>query len=199
MNIKKIKENAREIIRENLWQILKPYLLVQIISLIISLIIKTDIKDPAMINLSNVLVQALTIPLSIGYTSYVLKFARKQEVDKNEIFRFYKTPLYPIALFMIISLFISLWSLLFIIPGIIASINYVMAPYIMCDKIQDPLKCITESKLLIYGYKWDYCKFILSFIGWALISIFAFWYVIPYISISEALYYEELKKVFKMN
>jgi uncharacterized membrane protein len=61
------------------------------------------------------------------------------------------------------------------------------------------MEYLSKSRELMKGYKWDYFVFNLSFIGWILLSIITFGilfvYVIPYISIADTIYYDELKKI----
>lgn len=199
MNRKKIKEKARKIIKNNLWKILKPYLIVALISFAITLTIDPNGENENLYLTLTFIANILLYPLTIGLNSFILKFIRKKDFDYKEIYKFYNKFIYIAGLFILISIFVSLWTLLFIIPGIIAAISYTMAPYLMADGTEDPLECIRNSKKLMNGYKWDYFKFIFSFFWWYLISIFAFWYVIPYVVVSEALYYEELKKVTKID
>ena len=60
---------------------------------------------------------------------------------------------------------------------------------------------VKKSKEMMLGYKNDYFLFMLSFTGWILFSILTLGigliYVIPYITVCQALYYEELKKITK--
>jgi uncharacterized membrane protein len=124
---------------------------------------------------------------------------RNEEYDLNLLFNQYKK-FWPIfSMYFLISLFTTLWSLLLIIPGIIASLSYTVAPLIMADGEDDAMECIRKSKSMMNGYKWDYFKFSFSFIGWILLGVITFGlayiYVIPYVLVSEVLYYEELKKI----
>ncbi|MDD4187464.1 MAG: DUF975 family protein [Bacilli bacterium] len=198
MNRKEIKAEAKEILRTNMGAIIKPYLLLTLTSLVISWSISENIPKNIDITLSFIF-NLLLYPISLGLISYILKFIRKKEFNKKEIFKFYTKFILSAGLYVLIYIFVSLWTLLLVIPGIIAAISYAMAPYLMVDGNDDPLNCITESKKIMNGYKWDYLKFMFSFFWWYLIIIFAFWYVIPYIMVSEALYYEELKKLTLIN
>ena len=96
---------------------------------------------------------------------------------------------------------IGLWTLLFIIPGIIASFSYVMVVYLIAEDDIDGMNTLRKSANMMNGYKMDYFVFSLSFILWILSVIFTFGltiiYVGPYITISQTLYYEELKKINK--
>ena len=97
-------------------------------------------------------------------------------------------------------LFIFLWSLLFIIPGIIKSISYAMTPYILADcpdvKVRDALKL---SMKMMKGHKMEYFILGLSFIGWILLSVVTaglvnVFYTGPYMGSTFAAYYLALKK-----
>ena len=69
-------------------------------------------------------------------------------------------------------IFISLWSLLLVVPGIIAAYRYRMALYILIDDpTKSALQCIRESKAMMRGRKGELFMLDLSFIGWELLSI----------------------------
>lgn len=98
------------------------------------------------------------------------------------------------------SLFVFLWSLLFIIPGIIKSISYAMTPYILADcpdvKARDALKL---SMRMMKGHKMEYFILSLSFIGWILLSVVTFglveiFYTGPYMGNTFAAYYLNRKE-----
>lgn len=97
-------------------------------------------------------------------------------------------------------LFVWLWSLLFVIPGLIKSFSYAMTPYILGDcpnvRAQDAL---TLSKRIMKGHKWELFVFELSFIGWQLLSgltfgLLSLFYVNPYYQASRAGYYLEVRE-----
>lgn len=70
----------------------------------------------------------------------------------------------------LVGLFTFLWSLLFIIPGIVKSFSYSMSMYILAENKGKPaLECIRESKDMTNGYKMDLFFLGLSFIGWLLL------------------------------
>ena len=97
-------------------------------------------------------------------------------------------------------LFTFLWSLLFIIPGIIKSFSYAMTTYILADcpnvKATDALKL---SMRIMKGHKWELFVFYLSFIGWGILSILtlgllSLFFVGPYLNSSLAVYYLEVRE-----
>ena len=97
-------------------------------------------------------------------------------------------------------LFVWLWSLLFIIPGIVKSYAYAMTPYILGDcpnvRAQDAL---TLSQRMMKGHKGDLFLFELSFIGWQLLSslalgLLSLFYVNPYYQTARAGFYLEVRE-----
>ena len=93
-----------------------------------------------------------------------------------------------------------LWSLLFLIPGIVKSYAYSMVPYIIYENPNLTAKqAIALSCKLTDGYKWDLFILDLSFIGWNLLSaitggILGILYVYPYMGVTHATVYEHLKQ-----
>ncbi|MBO7689462.1 MAG: DUF975 family protein [Clostridia bacterium] len=96
-------------------------------------------------------------------------------------------------------IFVFLWSLLLIIPGIIMSYAYEMTPYILNDHPELGAKeTIDLSRTMMKGHKWELFVFDLSFIGWWILSIITLgiadiFYVHPYYANSHAAFYENLK------
>lgn len=131
----------------------------------------------------------------------MLNFVRGNDCNVNDLFSFYDSSIINIFLTSFLAgLFVTLWSLLLIIPGIIAAISYSMVSFILADKKKsDAMEVIRESKRLMNGYKLDYFAFCLSFIGWMLLCvlIIPIIYVMPYYMVSNTLYYEELCKIKK--
>jgi len=96
-------------------------------------------------------------------------------------------------------LFVFLWSLLFIIPGIIKGLSYFATTFILADcpnvEACDALKV---SMKITEGHKADIFVFNLSFIGWYILSIFTcgilyIVYVGPYYSTAASGYYLEMR------
>lgn len=96
------------------------------------------------------------------------------------------------------TMMVFLWSLLLVIPGIIASYRYILTPYILAENHElSVMEAITESKLLMKGHKWEMFCMELSFIGWQLLGILTFGigllWVNPYIEASRAAFYRQLQ------
>src|SRR5690606_11316295 len=102
-----------------------------------------------------------------------------------------------ILLGFLIGIFTFLWSLLLVIPGIIKSLSYSQAYFIIKDHPEmSVLDAITESRHRMNGYKWKYFLLNLSFIGWGILSILTLGigllWLVPYITASYAAFYNDL-------
>ena len=139
-------------------------------------------------------------PLEFGFMLCFLRLIRGEDSsemvgDQFSVFNKYGRTL---GTSLLMTLYILLWCLLFVIPGIIMSYAYAMTPYIMNDRPDlDASDCIHESRVMMKGYKWKLFCLDLSFIGWALLCILTlgigFLWLQPYIEASHAKFYEELK------
>ncbi|MDD3480708.1 MAG: DUF975 family protein [Patescibacteria group bacterium] len=141
-------------------------------------------------------------PFVLGLTTFSLSFVRKEK--KNELaqlFEGFKNFENSLVAYLLVLVFTLLWMLLFIIPGIIASISYSQTFYILADEKLTGKEAIEKSKKMMMGYKWKYFCLNLRFFGWTLLSLLSlgigFIFLIPYIQMSQAIFYEELKANYK--
>lgn len=91
-----------------------------------------------------------------------------------------------------------LWTILFIIPGIIKSFEYTIIPYILADEPEISSKeAFKKAKQMMKGNKWRLFKLDFSFIGWLILCILTLglgtFFLIPYINAATAEFYVELK------
>ena len=110
-------------------------------------------------------------PIAFGLAMFLLAFFRSKKTDNTMLFEGFSFFGKTFVLQLLIYLKIFLWSLLFIIPGIIAGFRYSQAFYVMVDHPEySPSKCIEESKRLMAGNKGRYFYLFLTFIGWAILA-----------------------------
>lgn len=106
-----------------------------------------------------------------GLAMFFIAMFRKQDVSPMKIFDGFQFFGKALGLYLLIVLFVILWSFLLIIPGIIAALRYSQAFYILADDPQKPiLMCINESKYLMNGNKATLFVLYLSFMGWIILS-----------------------------
>lgn len=140
----------------------------------------------------------ITICMLPGITSYFLKVSRGKTTSFSEVFNKFDLCLSFIVMMVMSSIFISLWSLLLIVPGIIAAYRYRLAQYVLVDNPQiGGLGAITKSKELMMGHKMDLFVLDLSFLGWIILTPFTFgllsFWLVPYMMTTYANFYNSLK------
>ena len=140
-------------------------------------------------------------PITIGYDFFSLGLARGMDVKATTPYECFASGQYgrlTLAFFMQ-NLFIFLWSLLFMIPGIIKSLSYAMMPFILMDHPEMGWQeALNESKQMMNGHKGDLFVLYLSFILWLLL-VEVTWgiaslYVAPYMQQTLANFYRSLKE-----
>ena len=145
---------------------------------------------------------AVKLLLDVGYTSYCLKLSRNEEAESRVIFDSFALFLKILCLEILRILIIGFWSVLFILPGIVAYYKYRLAFYILLDNPEaGPLSCLRASKRMMTGYKTELFFLDLSFLGWflidmavkavALVRLFSVW-LAPYIGVTRAGFYNLL-------
>ena len=128
----------------------------------------------------------------------------KMETWYSGIFSAYSNGRFKNSLFTLFmtNLFVSLWTILFIIPGFIKGYSYAMTPYILKDNFSagqtdiGATEAITESRKLMDGHKMDLFVLDLSFIGWGLLGLITcgigFIWITPYYRQTKANFYRSL-------
>ncbi len=107
--------------------------------------------------------------MSFGYRSYALRLSRYQEGSLNDLIDGFGLAAKIIALDLLTLLFTTLWTMLFIIPGIIASYRYSQAVYCLLDDPDiSPMEALRRSKQLMRGEKFNLFVVQMSFLGWVL-------------------------------
>ena len=98
----------------------------------------------------------------------------------------------------LMGIYIFLWSLLFVIPGIVKAYSYSMSLYVLAEnKGKSARECIRESMMMTEGYKMELFFLDLSFFGWAMLAVLTFGlagiWVVPYVNATKANSYRFLK------
>lgn len=138
----------------------------------------------------------LMVPVTFAFTVSFLGLLRGTKVDVGNLFKQFNNRVF--ITMMLVSLYSWLWTLLFIIPGIIKGYSYAMTPYLLKDNEElSGEAAINASMSMMSGHKWELFVLDLTFIGWALLCIFTFGigllWLQPYQLTSRAAFYEELK------
>lgn len=117
-----------------------------------------------------------------GYIAFALSLFRKREASIANLFDGFERIIKLTLLTLVMSFFIMLWSMLFVIPGIVAAYSYSQAYNILYDHPEYGIfKCISESKKMMYGNKGKLFVLTLSYFGWIILS------ALPTIALSFAI------------
>lgn len=163
--------------------------------------ISTDAANGA--TASTFVITLVLLPLYIGYLWTFLSVIRTGEQIKlsgllqafSEISMYLKI----LGTYLLMMVYMFLWFLLLIIPGVIKAFAYSQTYFVLKDNPDIGINAaITRSRKLMHGYKWKYFLLQLSFIGWIILSLITlgigFIWLSPYLSASNAAFYNELVK-----
>lgn len=140
----------------------------------------------------------------VGYARFNINLIEGKTADINQLFlRFYDWKRLTLARFLQ-GLYVFLWSLLLIIPGIIASYSYSMTGYILAEHPEMSAKdAIALSKEIMQGNKMRLFMLHLSFFGWGLLAVITcgiggLW-VTPYVQAATAVFYRDISSNINTN
>ena len=168
--------------------------------------ISMQTKTSGSLGLYYLLLFFVAMPLSVGFINALRKLLVQGD---NEL----PGNMYKIATgnywhkvwgMFLMMLFTFLWSLLFIIPGIVKAFSYSMTPFILEEHPElGANEAIDHSRAMMKGHKFDLFWLILSFIGWGFLCLFTFGigylWLIPYMSTSISAFYEDVKADYEVN
>ncbi|MCP1122660.1 DUF975 family protein [Bacillus sp. 3103sda1] len=119
--------------------------------------------------------------MTYGYFNVTLRLAKKETTTIDDLFEGFrkKNVFKSMKLAVLMGVYVFLWSLLLIVPGIIKGFSYSMAYYIMLDHPEyTASEALKKSQEMMKGHKLDLFILSLSFIGWfilgAIIGVFTF-------------------------
>lgn len=207
LNRPAIKAEAKSFIGQNArwWKMTLATIAIYLISggfsiyVNITTVINRD-DPPTTVGYSSSIITLLLIPFTIAASGYYLNHIRGFNPEWKSL---YKEGIDNYGSYLVtgvlVNVFTVLWSLLFVVPGIIKAIAYSQAKYVIHDNPRLKGKeAIEISKRMTNGFKGDLFSMYLSFIGWyilvgltgGILSI----YVTPYVETTSAMYYENLKR-----
>ncbi len=139
----------------------------------------------------------LLLPMWWGVVVAFLEVSRGKNPEMGWVLKGYSRFSEIFLTLLLREIYIALWTLLLIVPGIVKSYSYAMTPYILQDdpdcKYDD---AICRSMALMNGHKMDLFLLDLSFLGWAILCLFTlgigFLFLFPYWLTARAKFYEEL-------
>lgn len=188
MNRAELKSQAKGILSANYWPIIGATVLVMAILAAVASV-------PGIGSIASYFI----IPVSLGLTLYTVGLIDGGKPSITDIFtnafdgRYY---LRRVGGYAWMTLFTFLWSLLFVIPGIVKAYSYALTPYILAKYPEVQAKeALKVSMKIMDGKKAELFVLHLSFIGWAMLAGITFgllgiFFVIPYMAITDTLWFK---------
>lgn len=148
----------------------------------------------------------LLYPLSLGYSVAHKELLQNGDaaITRNTVRLAFSDYVRNAVSILLVYLYTILWTLLFIVPGIIKGLAYSLTPFIVKDNPQlSPNEAINLSMKMMKGHKFDLFYLYLSFIGWILLAMLTLGigllWVIPYMQTSMAAFYLDVKNDYNNN
>ncbi len=137
-------------------------------------------------------------PLVLGMSIFFLSLSRKQDAQLSQLFDGFQRLTQALVAYLLMILFILLWTILLVIPGIVAALSYSQTFFILAENPQmagsDALK---KSKAMMKGNRWKLFCLCWRFFGWFLLGILSlgigFLWIMPYLQTTLARFYDDLK------
>ena len=139
----------------------------------------------------------LSSVISVGYAKFNLNLVDSADSSFEHLFSYFSNWKTTASTKLLKSIYELLWTLLFIIPGIMASYSYAMTDYILADNpYLSASEAISRSKDMMYGNRWRLFCLHFSFIGWQILASLTlgigYLWLRPYMEASVAAFYREI-------
>ncbi len=147
------------------------------------------------------LVLVVYAPMMLGFIKMMLGYVRGTErMEVEGIFSAFDSTYYwkSMGLYLLQGIYTFLWTLLFIIPGIVKYCSYFFAPYILADNpTMTAEESICRSMQIMEGHKMQLFMMLLGYVLLATLSSLLLFipmlWIFPYYQVTLAKFYEEVK------
>ena len=202
-----IKEKAKKMIIGNKWYLWKPLVFFELIVFACAFVVGAilavlKLPESTMNIVGGILAAIISViecVFTVAYANYCLSFVRGNKMEWKDVLEFAKEH-YVIAILVsiVVGIIVAVGSILLVIPGIIAAIGLMFYQEVCADNPKlSTMEIVKKTWNMTNGYKMDIFVAILSFIGWSIVADFTlgilYIWLIPYMTITMTLIYEELK------
>lgn len=144
-----------------------------------------------------VLYYVLGSVIQVGYAKFNLGLIDHESPAFETLFTYFPNWKTTAVSKLLRNIYVLLWSLLFIIPGLVASYSYAMTDYILAEHPElSASEAIARSKAMMEGNRWRLFCLEFSFIGWSILSAFTLGigdlFLRPYRAAANASFYREV-------
>ena len=220
MNRAELKSRAKELIRGNKWYLWKPLIIIGLVIAVVEGIAfgldyalglakveevtvnglsYTTFNGGIISGIVGIFTGIVSFALAVAHAHYVLAFIRGQRIELKGVIDYMKQHwLLAFCVSLVVGLIIIGCSILLVIPGIIAAIGLHYYKEVCADNPEaKTMDIVKRAWAITKGHKMELFVLGLSFIGWAFVAGLTFGilyiWLIPYISVTYALFYEEIK------
>lgn len=135
--------------------------------------------------------------VELGYARFLMKQCRRQELQFSDLFSQFDRFGTGFAQHFLRTLYVVLWSLLLVIPGIVKAYSYAMTPFLLEEHPEmTASEAIKASMKLMDGHKMDLFLLSLSFIGWQILACLTvgigFLFLNPYMNAAYTVFYRSI-------
>lgn len=211
MNRQVLKAQAKNVLKNHYWPMVGLGVLLMIFSGGSSSVntirgVFSDNNNIALVTYSTIVGILIMIfvvnPLTVGVNRYMIRISRGEQTNFEDVIYAFRHDYFNVVKIMFMEvLFVLLWSLLLIIPGIYKAFEYSMIPYLLAeDSSLSQKEAFATTKRLMNGHIGDYFVLTLSFFLWYILGALTFgilyiFYVVPYVNLTFTQFYLLLTKV----
>lgn len=205
INRAELKEKAKESLRGKYGDAIGIILLLGLISFAIGLVTGIisgifSFEESTLSIITDIVSLVVSSLFTFGYLNFFLKISRDEETSVSDLWSKTNMLVPCLIVTILIGLFTTLWTLLLIIPGIIAAFSYSMTYFVMLDNPEmSAMDAIKESKRIMNGHKMDFFVLELSFLGWIFLGVFTlgilYFWLMPYMYVTTCNFYNEIKEL----
>lgn len=127
---------------------------------------------PAINSLASLL---LTGPFWLGISAFGLSLQARGKAPLSRLFEGFdgvKTFFVAVGAYLLVCLFVLLWSLLLIVPGIMAALSYAMTFWVLAEEPDlGPMRALSRSRSLMQGHRMQLFRLYFRVLGWYLLAL----------------------------
>lgn len=137
-------------------------------------------------------------PLALGYAMFIITLSKRDNPQIEQLFKGFNDFIRSLATYFLMVIFILLWSLLLIVPGIMKAYSYTMTFYILAEDSEiQTMDALKKSEEMMYGNRMRLFGLQLKFLGWAILALFTlgigYFWLAPFASTAQYRFYQDLK------
>ncbi len=132
----------------------------------------------------------------LGYLDYNLALLDRRQVKEGVLFGASTIWWNSVLLYLVRLVRVLIGSIFLLIPGVIIYYNYAMAPFLLEErKSMSVAEALRMSRIKMKGHRWEFFCLRISFLGWKILGFLtlgiAFFWINPYYSLSETVFFNE--------